>query len=584
MSEREKTRDGSTLFVLLMLVLSVVSLFVENGMVQNSLTRTLVTVLDYLIFLLFIYEMVARFARAPYKLLFLRQNALEVAFLVIFTSLFITNRYVAYLVDIRRLQKLSVYLIILRNVFIFIKIFGRMRKLGAVLRRIADRPSQTVLTSFAIVIVVGTLLLMMPFATSDGSRLGMVNALFTSTSAVCVTGLIVVDTATRFSLLGKLVILFLIQIGGLGIMILSYFMMFLFRRKISVERRLIMSYMLDDSDMTQLYSSIRDIIRLTLAIEIVGFLFLFLSFSMHGGAREEMLLDAVFHSVSAFCNAGFALFSHNLENFRSNLPLNLTVAALIILGGLGFSVLSNLFEGVRQGLGRIVTGRRAQRFELSLNSKVVLLTSGVLILAGTLLFYGFEHGGSMREYGTGTQYLASFFQSVTLRTAGFNTVPFGNLNRYSYLFMIVFMLIGGASGSTAGGVKVNTVAVIAGYVKSIIDNRNEVTIFNKTIADDLVNRAFLILLLYSILIFLGVTVLSMTEGTDILRIGFEVVSALGTVGLSAGVTGGLTTAGKATITALMFVGRLGPLTVFIALSQRKKKRSVGYPQGSISIG
>lgn len=568
----------------LMLIFSIISLFIENGLYRSESTLLFTSILDYIILLLFITEIVSGFVRSKYKAIFLRQNAFEIAFLVILSTLFLLNKYVNFLIDRQRLQDLGIYIIILRNVFVVIKMFGRVKRLNTLIKNIADQPAQTVVLSFIAVITVGTLFLMMPFATADNTRLGFIDSLFTATSAVCVTGLIVVDTATRFSLIGKIILLILIQIGGLGIMVLSYFLMFLLRKQVSVERSLIISYMLNEDDMTLLYDSIKKIVRTTFIIELVGFMFLAIPLSRLSGMSLNALFYALFHSVSAFCNAGFSLFTENLAGFTSDIPVNITIAGLIILGGIGFSVIINVLSSFRKTLRRIVLKRREKMPRLSLNTRVVLITSGILIVLGMLLIYASEHGNSLIDLDIKTQYLAAFFQSVTLRTAGFNTIDFTALNRFTYLLMIVFMFIGGASGSTAGGVKVNTISVVGGYIKSIIQNREEVTIFNQSISTDLINKAFSLLFLHLTIIFLGNIVLTMTERFEATPILFEVVSALGTVGLSAGITPYLTTGGKVVVTMLMVIGRVGPLTVVAALSQRKRRHPITYPQGHITIG
>jgi len=580
----KKERERPNLIVAAVLILGVVSLFIEYGRSQSPFTRYLTNAIDYTILLLFILEVVNGFAKASRKLDYLRYNIGDVLFLFVFLLLFLFSKYTGYIMRTRKLASVGKYIIIVRNIFMIVKIGGRVRSINALFKRIATRPAQAVLFSFAAVIIVGTLLLMMSFSTSDGTRLGFVNALFTATSAVCVTGLIVVDTATRFSIIGKVVILLLIQIGGLGIMVLSYFMMFLFRRRLSLERTLIASYMLEEEDMTTLFGALRSILRTTLIIEFIGFLLLLISFSHIFGLGPGSVSFALFHSVSAFCNAGFSLFSENLSAFSADLLVNLVVAALIVLGGLGFAVLINMYWVIGDQLYRLFGGRERKRQGLSLNSKAVLTVSGILLLSGTLIIYASEHGNTLLVLDMRTQYLASFFQSVTLRTAGFNTIDVTSLHRFTYLFMILFMFIGGASGSTAGGVKVNTVAIIGGYVKGIIRNREEVPLFDHAVGSDLINRAFFILFLYGVCIFFGTILLTMTEDFDSVHILFEVVSAIGTVGLSAGITPGLSMPGKFVITALMFIGRVGPLTIFVALSQRKKRYPVIHPTGHIAIG
>jgi trk system potassium uptake protein TrkH len=581
MSNSERTVNR---LVSMMLILSVVSLFLEYGLYQARWIKLTTNVLDYVVFLLFVTEMALRLISAKYKWIFIRQNVFELLFLLFFATLFVYSKYVTFLLESRRIQNLSRNIIILRNAFILIKMFVRMRKFNAIVNRITNNPAQTVLLSFVTVILIGTLLLMLPFSTSDQTRLGFIDSLFTSTSAVCVTGLIVVDTATRFSIVGKIIILLLIQIGGLGIMILSYFGTFMFRRTLSLERKLLASYILDERDMSALVGTLRSIIVSTFIIEGIGFIALFASFRPGMERGIEALSYAAFHSVSAFCNAGFSLFSDNLMGFKSNFPITFTIAVLIILGGLGFTVLMELYHLISDRFRGISSGRLRKQYRISLNTKVVLIGTGVLLLLGILVIYPFEHRNSLMEYGVGTQYLAAFFQSVTLRTAGFNTIPFESLNRYTYLVMILFMFIGGASGSTAGGVKVNTVAIIGGYVRSIVDNRDDVTVFNQTLSKDLVNRALFIVFVYAVVIFSSTLILSITEDFETVPLLFEIVSAMGTVGLSAGLTPMLSLTGKIVIITLMFIGRVGPLTVVVSLSQTKKAAGVSFPRGTVALG
>jgi trk system potassium uptake protein TrkH len=344
-----------------------------------------------------------------------------------------------------------------------------------------------------------------------------------------------------------------------------------------------MSYLLNEQDMTILYGSIKSIIMTTFFIEMGGVLLLYIAFGRIFGVTLNSLSLAVFHAVSAFCNAGFSLFSESLSGYTSDILINITIAFLIILGGISFSVLSNVINVSMYRLGKNIR-RRPHIRHLSLNSKVVLIVSIILIFSGTLIIYAFEHGNSLLEYGIGTQYLAAFFQSVTLRTAGFNSIDFTSLNRSSYLLMILFMFIGGASGSTAGGVKVNTVGLVSGYVKSIVKGSDDVILFNQSVPKEQINRAFFIIFLYVVLIFIATMILTITENFATVPILFEVVSAIGTVGLSTGVTPHLTTGGKIAIILLMFIGRVGPLTVVVSLQGRRKVLPVIYPKGTIAIG
>jgi trk system potassium uptake protein TrkH len=478
---------------------------------------------------------------------------------------------------------------------VVLKVFTRIRKLSSFISSVITQPAQTIVLSFVLVIAVGTLVLMMPFVTNDGAGLAFVEALFTATSAVCVTGLIVVDTATVLTVGGQIVVLVLIQIGGLGIMILSFFTIYVFRRSVSVENKLLISYMLSEKNLNSLAGALKRIIGITFAIELAGAVLLLPLFADEAGSLGEGLFFAVFHAVSAFCNAGFALFSDSLVGFANRPAINAVIAALIIAGGLSFAVVSDALGAVGHTLrewGRriedLVRRRRYPRpnarYTLSVNSRAVLLTSGSLLLAGLILFYAIEHGRSLSDQPTGTQYLVSAFQSVTLRTAGFNTVDLGGLANTSYLAMMAIMFIGGASGSTAGGIKVNTVAVIVGYLRSLRRGEEQTVLFKHSIPAGQVATAFTVLVFGVVAVCLAAAVLALTEPFALVDILFESVSAFATVGLSTGITGGLSIAGRLVIIGLMFIGRLGPLTLFSALSARARKTGVLYPSADLSVG
>ncbi|MFH1379935.1 MAG: TrkH family potassium uptake protein [bacterium] len=562
------------------LTLAITALFLEYSAYQNMAITVLINILDFAVLFLFIFDVIFRFIQSKYKLIFVKKHIFEILFLSSFAGLFFYSKYISLLVSLDKLQGLSTQIIFLVNLFIVLKIFGRLNKLSYFLNKFSKNPAQTIMASFFILILIGTLLLMMPFSTADHIRLGFINALFTATSAVCVTGLIVVDTATRFSTAGQAVILVLIQCGGLGIMLFAYFTAFLFRRQISVEEKLTLSYMLNEKDVKNIFRPVGKIIFITLSIEAIGaacFFLIFKSYSLQG------IFAACFHAISAFCNAGFALFTDSLEAYKSSLSLNMTCAMLIILGGLGFSVIFNLIDYSKDMFRTRIKGRKTIIRKLNLNTRVVVLMSAVLIVAGMLIIYALEHRQNLVHYNLPTQYIAAFFQSVTLRTAGFNTISFAGLQVSTYMLMILFMFIGAASGSTGGGIKINTCAVLYGYVKSVIRNSKDVILFKQSISRDLVNRAFLVVLFALSVIFTGTFILSLVENTDFIQILFEVVSAFCTVGLSTGITSSLTMLSKLVIILIMFMGRLGPLTIIASLSQAKEF-NVEYPSGYISIG
>ena len=462
-------------------------------------------------------------------------------------------------------------------------ILDTIKKYFNILGFFSKNPGRTILFSFLSVIILGSILLSTPYATSDNIKISFIDAFFTSTSAVCVTGLIVQDTAIRFSLFGKIVILLLIQAGGLGIMIMSYFASFMIGKKISIDEKLTMSYVLNVNDMRRISSSIYKIIIITFIIELVGVAFLYFDFAAIFGHGKKAIFFSCFHSVSAFCNAGFALFSNSMMDFKNDLSLNMVISLLIIFGGLSFGVIFNLFEVISSKLKRSIVGEYRYT-KLSINTKIVLIYTGILLFSGMVIFYFFEHKYILLEKNLGTQYLSAFFQSVTLRTAGFNTLDIMKLQLNTVLIMIIFMFIGGAAGSTAGGVKVNTIGVIVSYLKTILKNRTNLIIMNQHIRKRTINKAFLLVFLGIIVIFLGTLILSVTENFPLEKILFEVVSAFGTVGLSMGVTFFLSSIGKIVIIVIMFVGRIGPLTLILALSNKEDKMEIKYPEGNVVIG
>ena len=442
-------------------------------------------------------------------------------------------------------------------------------------------PGRTILFSFIFIIILGSILLSFPFATANNIRISYIDALFTSTSAVCVTGLIVQDTATRFSIFGKIIILLLIQAGGLGIMIMSYFTSFILGKKFSIKEKMTMSYLLNVHDMRKLTSSMVRIIFTTFVIELIGACFL--DFSALFGHGKKAIFFSLFHSISAFCNAGFALFSDSFMQFKGDLSLNLVITLLIIFGGLSFGVIFNVAEVISAKLKKKWQGEY-KLIKLSINTKIVLIYTGILIFSAMLIFYFFEHKYILLEKGIGTQYISSFFQSITLRTAGFNTLDISKLQMNTILIMMIFMFIGGASGSTAGGVKVNTLGIIISYIRTLLKGKTNLIIMNQHIRKRVINKAFLLVFLGLGVIFIGTLILTVTENFALEKIIFEVVSAFGTVGLSMGITYYLSFIGKAIIIAIMFIGRVGLLTLMFALSDREKSTEVKYPEGHILIG
>ena len=388
-------------------------------------------------------------------------------------------------------------LIILRNlIYLIIDIKSeRKRNINKIAQTIVYRPIRSIITSYLIIILTGAILLMMPFSSSSKTSVGFINALFTSTSAVCVTGLTVIDTATKYSFIGQFIIMILIQVGGLGIMFFAYFSTVIIGRKTSLENKMSASFLLNEDDMSRLFWNIKWILIITFSLKLIGALFLFIGFINRLGFSNKNLFFSIFHSISAFCNAGFSLYSNNLEDYVASFIVSLTICFLIISGGLSFFVHLNILGNIKDFILKKVFRKNIAFRSISLNTIIVLLITSILLAGGTLLIYIYEHDNILQKYDIKTQYLASFFQSVTLRTAGFNTIPLGNLHMYTYLIMILWMYIGGASGSTAGGIKVNTVGVIWAYILSVIKNSKNTILFKKSIPDGIVLNSFLIALM-----------------------------------------------------------------------------------------
>ena len=459
-------------------------------------------------------------------------------------------------------------------------VLARVAWVRRLVGRLWRHPAPLLVGSFAGAILVGAALLALPIASATGQTIGAVDALFTATSAVCVTGLVVKDTGTEFTLLGQLVILALIQLGGLGIMTLSVSMMLMLGRALSTSPEFAMRDVLDQESGRETLVLVRFITLSTLAIEAAGALSLFFCFGGREGYTLHSAYLAVFHSVSAFCNAGFSLYSRNLEGYSGHLGVNLTVTALIILGGLGFPVLRDLLiVGRRQRLGE---GRSPR---LRTQTKVVLTTSAVLIVGGALLFYLLELPSTLKPLGPGERILASYFQSVTARTAGFNTVDLSAATVPALVVLMCLMFVGASPGSTGGGIKTTTAAILFQAVRSTFRRRPEIELFGRTVPRSTIRRAIALTTL-SMLLLTVTTILIATTDADkpFERLLFEQVSAFGTVGLSAGITAALSVPGKLLIVLLMFAGRVGPLTLMFSLLGEGRPAHYKYPDTHIMVG
>lgn len=433
-------------------------------------------------------------------------------------------------------------------------------------------PTQVLVIGYLVVIIAGTILLSLPFATAAGNKTTLLDALFTATSATAVTGLIVKSTATHWTFFGKVVIMCLIQIGGFGFMTTSTMVMMLLGKKIRLKERIIIQEELNSTTLTGVIRLVRYIVLLTLGIEGVGALLLFIRF-LPKMPLNEAIFNGIFHAVSAFNNAGFDLFGNSLEFFVADWYVVLLISALFIIGGIGFVVIAEVYEC-------------RKFFKYSVHTKIVLTVTLLLIILGTVGIFALEYNNpeTMGNLDLKSKLAAAYFQGVTPRTAGFNTIPIGKMTKGSIFFMTILMFIGASPGSTGGGVKTTTFWALVLVFWALMRKREDVEVFYRRLHPMTIYRAFSVVLISIMLIIGVILVLTVTENFAFLEILFETVSAFGTVGLSTGITGKLSAIGRFLIVITMFVGRVGPMTLAVAIGEERKKVSVRYPEEEIMIG
>lgn len=439
------------------------------------------------------------------------------------------------------------------------------------------QPAQIVTVTFAGLIAIGTSLLALPISSSSGKGIPLIDCLFMATASTCVTALSTISIQGDLSFFGQMVILVLVQVGGLGIMILYSSMTILLGRSMAMKERVIMQDILEASSLEELLNVIIDIIKYTFFIELWGAIVLTIAFTFEGFEFSKALYYGFFHSISAFCNSGLTLFDNNLESFATTPLIHGTISILITLGGLGFIVLKEIKTLITQ---------RGKLSRLGLHSKVVLVTTALLTTSGTLMIFFGEFLNALDGYNLWEKLQISFFQSVTLRTAGFHTIPLTNLHAHILYLMSMLMFIGASPGSTGGGIKTSTLAVLIQSIRSALNGRNHVELFDRTIPNSTVVKTTAIAIISIISVTLFVFILMKIESDQtFLSIFFEVISAFGTVGLSLGITPYLSALGKFMIAIVMFVGRIGPLTLVLGFGhQHKLIGRFEYPNGRLMIG
>jgi len=494
--------------------------------------------------------------------LFSRQIVIVCEVILFFTFFFFESRLI------------FVLFIIFRQIGRFLYIFAIGTKTNTFFKRFYNKPAIFVVSSFTMAIFLGAILLKLPLSVVKGN-ISFLDAFFTSTSAICVTGLVVKDTYTYFTLFGQIIILSLIQIGGLGIMTISTMFALMMGEKLNLAGRSVVGNVSGMGNIS-VASLIRKILLLTFTIEIIGAIILYYTFRGLFPNELKSVYFAIFHSISSFCNAGFSLYSSSFMSLNLNWYINTIIPLLIILGGIGFPCLIDIINLIKQ--------RRAKFIRLNLHSKIVLSSTVILIVWGALFYYFAETNYSMSQMTTLGRLKASVFQSVSTRTCGFNTIDQTKLGDASYIMTLFLMFIGASPSSTGGGIKTTTIAIIFLAVISLLQGKKRISVFNRTIPLFKLNQVMALIAISVSILMLMIFVLFAIEPFDFKEIIFEAVSAFGTVGLTMGITNELSSLGRFVIMILMFFGRVGPLTLIFAFANAKQEEEFSYPVEDINIG
>lgn len=442
--------------------------------------------------------------------------------------------------------------------------------------------TQKILLSFLVVILIGSVLLVLPVSSASGEPVSYIDALFTAATSVCVTGLVTLPTCSTWSTFGHAVILFLIQVGGLGVITCLSGLLISLNRGMKISDRLLIQDSLNLNTLSGISLFIKRVFFGTFLVEAIGAVLYMFVFVPEYGSRGIWI--SVFTSISAFCNAGLDIISPNsLCQYRSNVLINAVTSSLIIIGGIGYIVWWDLIAVFKRSGSSF--GKKLKR--LTLHSKIVLSVTAFLIVLGAIVFFALEHSNP-KTVGNAPLFEKiqfSFFQSITARTAGFATVPQENLSNASALFMLALMFIGASPVGTAGGIKTVTVAILFAAAFATLQRKNEVTFFNRTVSRSSIKKAVSIVCIAFLVIIISSTLLAAVTPADGLDVLFEVISATATVGLSRNLTASLNTAGKLVIIATMYLGRVGPISLFLALNRKKEKSNlIKDPVEEISVG
>ncbi len=569
-------------------VITVATLVYYHGYEHTEEEKKVLLDINRSFFAVFIVNYLARWFFTSDREEFIRSTKTEIVLLGLVVLNFISFKLFSFPIIIRLFEAMGwhgfePYYVFFIQCYLLVLIVMEVIKSVQELGRIKLRPTTIFLISFLLLIASGTFLLQLPALRMGDVHLRWIDSLFTSTSAACVTGLIVVDTPTFFNTKGHFILLMLFQIGGLGIISFATFFASFMKKGMGLKQQSMLKELFDNESLMGTVSLLRKVVFYTLTIELISTILLYNFWGSYSFASPgEKMFYSVFHAVSAFCNAGFALFTNGLAEvgISTNYILHMCVAATIFFGSLGFPALRDIFEiqNVRERLSK-----PWKKWKLS--TQIAFYGSLILIIFGALMFYLLERNGVIAGASSMPALVTSIFQSVTTRTAGFNTVDFSLLGTPILIIFIFLMFIGASSGSTGGGIKTSTFVVIFTAILATVTGRKVVTLGRRTISQELIYKAFAVFIFSATFIFICVVLLVIAEpGIEVTRLVFEEVSAFATVGLSTGITSQLSDFSKMVLIVSMFVGRIGILSLAFSLSVSSKSNDYLYPKSHIMIG
>jgi len=585
-STKEKILRALRIILIFSATAGFATIILEHGFRINFVEEYLINLLSVAVVGIFVIYQLTNISFAENKLQFFRAHLFEfLVILFIIIEAILTISGVSIIQNIGssfNIKNITFLYVVLAQIYIVIGILlGAIRYNKKILES-KIHPARLFMLSFALTILTGALLLMLPAASNIAGGMRFIDALFTSTSAVCVTGLTVVDVATVFTRFGQIVVMSLFQIGGLGLMTFTTFFAIFLSGGLGIKEKFILREMMHEDNMGAIGKVLTSLIVLTFGLEAIGATVIFFSIKdFYPNDLGEAIFSSVFHGISAFCNAGFSIYSQNLADpmIKNNYVFNTTISLLIIFGGLGFTTILGIPKYLKLNRSPLFA-----KLQMSLQVRIVLITTLILIVMGTLTTYALEIDSSLKGLSTGDALFHSYFQAVSARTAGFNTVDISAFTDPTTFFYCFMMFIGASPGGTGGGIKTTTFTIVFLSILMYRNSTRDLRIRKRTIPTDIINLAFMIFWLSVLYILLGVFIMSVSEhGMKFIDLMFEAFSAAGTVGLTKGITPNLTDVGKLVDILLMYIGRIGPLTIIFSFIGERDSSRFSYPDDNISM-